>query len=62
MVFNNDCNDNGHTYGVVCNECVRPAGRPSNMEERSRRKGLQIRDKLRQAIYDNDMHRPRKEL
>ena len=62
LVFNNDRNDNGHVSGVVCNDSHRPRGRPSATEERSRRKGLQIRDKLRQLVQDNDMHRPRNNM
>ena len=57
-VFNNDRTDNGHTSGVVFNDFHRPRGRPTNIEERSRLKGLQIRDNLRQLIQDNGMHRP----
>ena len=59
MVFNNDCSDNGFTSEVICNDSVRPRGRLSSLAADSRLKGLRIRDKLRQAIYDNDMHRPR---
>ena len=61
MVFNNDCNDNGHTSEVTTSDSARLTGRPSHMKESSRLKGLQIRDKLRQKIYDHDMHRPRKD-
>ena len=61
MIFLNDCRDNGHTSEVTTNDSIRLAGRPSHMEESSRLKGLQIRDKLRQEIYNHDMHRPRKE-
>ena len=61
MVFNNDCNDNGHTSEVTTSDSIRLAGRPCRMEESSWLRGLQIRDKLRQEIYNHDMHRPRKE-
>ena len=60
MGFNNDCNYNGHTSEIICNDCVRPAGRPSSIEEICRLKGLQIGDKLRQSIHEHDMHTPRK--
>lgn len=61
-VFNNDCNDNGLISGVVCNDSVKPAGRPSTSEERFRIKGLQVRDISSQPIYENGMHRPRKDM
>ena len=51
MGFNNDCNDNGHTSEIICNDCVRPAGKPSGIEKKLRLKGLQIKDKLRQSIH-----------
>ena len=61
MIFLNDCRDNGQTSEVTTNDSIRLSGRPSHMEESSRLKGLQLRDKLRQEIYNHDMHRPRKE-
>ena len=60
-VFENDCSDNGFTSEVVGNDGIRPRmGRRSSTDEVSRQKGLQLRDKLRQAIYEHDMVRPRK--
>ena len=60
-MFENDCSDNGFTAEVVGNDTIRPRmGRRSSTDEVSRRKGLQLRDKLGQAIYDHDMVRPRK--
>ena len=60
-VFENDCSDNGFTSEVVGNDGIRPRmGRRSSTEEVSRQKGLHLRDKLRQAIYEHDMVRPRK--
>ena len=44
--------------GVVVNDNRRPSGRIAFEERKRRVQGLEIRDTLRQAIVDHNMHRP----
>ena len=60
-IFENDCSDKGVQPIVVGNDGGRLAGRPSALEKYYKVQGIQLRDKLRLAIRDHDMHRPRKE-
>lgn len=50
--------DIGNMPGVVVNDNRRPRGRISYDERQRRIQGLEIRDRLRQAFIDHNMHRP----
>ena len=57
-VYMNDCYDNGYQSEVIGNDSTRLPGRPSADGEASRLDGISIRDKLKQAFAQHDMHRP----
>ena len=50
--------DDENLPGVVVNDNRRPPGRFSNDERARRFHGMEIRDRLRQAFLDHNMHRP----
>ena len=56
FVSTND--DVGNMPGVVVNDNRRPPGRISSDERQRRIRGLEMRDTLRQAFIDHNMHRP----
>ena len=59
-IFHYDQIDNGIVSYAVTNDNTRPRGRPSYEEVECRQKGLLLRDHLRSAFADNNMHRPDK--
>ena len=54
------CNELGVLPGVIVNDNRRPSGRISDDERIRRNNGLLLRNTLRQAIRDHNMHRPSK--
>ena len=60
IIFTEDILNSGEEVMVIGDdEGVR--GRRTNDAKENRVKGLQLRDKLRLALMNHDMHRPRKE-
>ena len=59
-IFRNDCSDNGQTTEVIRNDSICLDGRPSlSLYDASIIDGLLLREKLKQSIYDHDLHCPR---
>ena len=56
--FMNKCDELGVLPGVIVNDNRRPSGRISDDERLRRSNGLLLRNSLRQAIKDHNMHRP----
>ena len=59
--FMDRCSEVGVLPGVIVNDNRRPSGRISNDERIRRENGLALRNDLRQAIEDHNMHRPCKD-
>ena len=57
-IFHYDQIDNGIVSYAITNDSTRPRGRPSFDEVECRQKGLLLRDHLRLALANNNMHRP----
>ena len=58
--FMDQCDVIGGLPGVIVNDNRRPSGRISDDERLRRNNGLLLRNSLRQAIKDHNMHRPSK--
>ena len=57
-LFHNERVDCGITSNPILNDPIRPAGRPSSDEIECRRLGIELRDYLRDILYDHNMVRP----
>ena len=56
--FMTNCHEIGVLPGVIVNDNRRPPGRIPDTERLRKINGLEIRDNLRQAIVNHNMHRP----
>ena len=60
IIFTEDILNSGEEVMVIGDD-QRTRGRRTNDYKENRLKDLQLRDKLRLALMNHDMHRPRKE-